>query len=165
MNFTKEEVIEISKKYGPSLLVDSALDGTRVMLALSSNESSYGTNCEPRREPAYDTGGKIYLNNAQQKKLVDEFGSPAACSYGPWQMMFINFNTGTPGLLLADLDLLASEFVRFFNSYVIKTREAKTLQDIGQVWNLGHITKTPPSGVVLYCKNLQVAYDANSSSD
>lgn len=157
-NFSKSDVISACQKYGPQLHVEAALDGVKVMMALSSNESSYGANCGPRHEPAYDIGGSLSTGKLQQS-LLAEFGSAAAMSYGPWQMMFINFMGYNPDQLLTDLDACASQLVKFFNSYVIGTRKAESLDDIGQVWNSGHISLTPSSGVLLYCKHLQTAYD------
>lgn len=157
-SFLKSNVLEACKTYGPQLHVAEGLDGVKVMAAIASNESSYGANCGPRHEPAYDRGGSLSTGKLQAS-LLDEFGSAAASSYGPWQMMFINFTGYTPSQLLTDLDACASEFVRFFNSYVIETRKAESLDDIGQVWNDGHVSLVPSPGVLVYCKNLQTAYD------
>lgn len=158
-NFLKSDVMAACEKYGPSLLVNSDLDGKRVMAAISSNESSFGANCGPRHELSYDVGG-IYAKSKLQIALLSEYGEDAAKSYGPWQMMFINFVGYTPHQLLIDLDICASQFVKFFNSYVIGAKKAENLDDIGQVWNAGHISIVPSSGVLLYCKNLQTAYDS-----
>src|SRR6185503_13131681 len=160
MNFSKEQILEACRTYGPSLLVVSGISGPRVMAALASNESSYGLNCGPRHEPAYDVNGAIYKSNPLQRNLVKEFGSAAACSYGPWQMMYINFKGALPSELQNDLTLLAQEFVHWFNTYVIKIRHAETVEQIGQVWNLGHITKEPQPGVLRYTQDLQKAYDS-----
>jgi hypothetical protein len=140
------------------LNVPSNLDGIKVMAAIASNESSFGANCGPRHEPAYDVGGSLSSGTLQQN-LLSEYGSDAACSYGPWQMMFDNFTGYSPAQLLTDLQGCAVEFVRFFNSYIIGSKNAQSLSDIGQIWNSGHIYTTPSIGVATYCSNLQKAYD------
>jgi hypothetical protein len=74
-------------------------------------------------------------------------------------MMFINFPPGTtPGELYTRLDLLGSAFVSFFNSYVVGTRHAVTIADVGQVWNAGHVSLSPAPSVQVYVQHLQEAY-------
>lgn len=122
-------------------------EGQRVMLAIAAVESGGGDiqyaghNCGPRQEPAYSSGGHLAVGT--QALLNARYGDTiAAASHGPWQMMFGNFTPETQqaiaGTTVTLLDY-AREFVRFFNSYVIRTRHAATLDEFGQVWNLGHI--------------------------
>lgn len=159
-SFAKADVLAACTKYGPLLHLSSALDGPSVMEAIAMNESSMGVNCGPRHEPAYDTGGRYCVG--RQAQLVTAFGSAAAASYGPWQMMFQNFmNSRTPAQLLIDLDACAQDFVTFFNDYVVGVRHAVTISDIGQVWNSGHIARPPavPSpNVMTYVDHLQSNY-------
>lgn len=158
-SFDRDRVFAVCRHYGPELNVGPDLDAIRVALAIASNESSVGANCGPRHEPGYDVDGAIWRNSALQQKLVTEFGPAAACSYGPWQMMFINFEHGiSPSDLLSDLDLCARNFVKFFNGYVIATRKAVSLGDIGQVWNAGHVRAIPSPDVERYCEHLATAY-------
>jgi hypothetical protein len=156
MNFAKADVLAMCNLYGPNLKLDPAgeLDGRGVMAAIASNESSLGANCGPRHEPAYDVGGSLAQGKAQQL-LLERFGAAAACSYGPWQMMFDNFVTEDPGVLETELEICAHEFVEFFNRYVIGVRRAVTLADVGEVWNLGHIAPDPG-----YTVKLHLAYGA-----
>lgn len=161
-SFQREDVLDSCALFGSMLNLPTGIDRRKIMAAIASNESSTGANCGPRREPAYDVGGSL-STRPQQAAALKKYGSVAPCSYGPWQMMFVNFSpeaqnkiaTGTVGI-----DDYALEFVKFFNAYVIGARKAKTLQDIGQVWNLGHISQNPPASVVDYCKKLHSAYDA-----
>lgn len=154
----------IAAKYGPMLNLPAGLDGVHLMIALAINESSLGRDVGPRHEPAYDVGGSVYQNSEQQRSLVDKYGSAAACSYGPWQMMFINFAQSITPDQLSDFDLCAREFVRFFNSYVIRTRKADTLSEVGQVWNGGHVFQAElPAGIANYVKKLQENYDSAPS--
>lgn len=159
VSFPKQEVLDCCDQYGSMLHLPAGLDGRKVMAAIASNESSTGANCGPRHEPSYDVGGTL-AKGLQQTVALAHFGSRAACSYGPWQMMFVNFSGVAPDRLNTDIDACALGFVKFFNSYVIAARHAQTLKDIGQVWNFGHMTPTPPAGVANYCQKLQAAYDA-----
>lgn len=163
-SFPKAAVLAACQQYGSQLKVPSGLDGARVMQAIASNESSLGADCGPRHEPAYEANGALWARKAMARLLAqyppvgDPPQSPAACSYGPWQMMFLNFENATPGQLETDLDLCAQNFVRFFNAYVIGEMKAETLADIGEIWNEGH------EGVdVAYVTRLQAAYDAAGS--
>lgn len=165
-SFAKGDVLVACASYGLQLLVVASLDPVKVAKAIASNESSFGYNCGPRHEPAYEATGALWARKAMTPLLVQypPVGippqSPAACSYGPWQMMFCNFQGCTPQQLLTDLDLCASEFVRFFNLYVIQEKNAQTLEDIAEVWNEGHETTNPDLGVLSYYHHLQAAYNA-----
>lgn len=162
-SFSCKDVLEKCQKYGPNLHVPAPLEGPRVMWAIAGNESSFGANCGPRHESSYDTGGSTWERSDLQKSLVLKYGSDAACSFGPWQMMYINFSgADTPTQLTTDLDALAVEFVRFFNKFVIQIRHAETLQEIGMVWNSGHISEEPSPVVAAYCTKLQNNYNASN---
>ena len=157
-SFLRADVLAACIRYGPQLQGPAGLDPVRLMAALSFNESSIGANCGPRHEPVFDVGG-AYGDGPIMRPLLDEYGSAAACSYGPWQMMLCNYGRAyTPSQLLTDLQANAEEFVRFFNLNVLKHRGAKTLNDVGQVWNSGHIVSAPSPGVSAYCQRLQEAY-------
>ncbi len=157
ISFPKEQVLAACQKYGPLLLVPSDLDGIRVMAAIAQVESTMGMNCGPRFEEAYFDGGKFC--GPEQKHLNDEFGYDAASSFGPWQLMFINCPGYTPDELKKDLNCCARAFVAHFNNYVIRGKGAKTLEEIGMVWNGGHIfTGMIPMGVEHYCMDLEQAY-------
>jgi hypothetical protein len=159
VTFPKQEVLDCCAQYGPMLKLPAGLDGRKVMASIASNESSTGANCGPRHEPAYDVGGAL-SKGSQQANALEEFGSAAACSYGPFQMMFVNFSGVRPDQLNTDIDLCVQGCGSFFNAYVIGARHAQTLTDIGQIWNCGHKTDSPSAGVALYCQHLQAAYDA-----
>jgi hypothetical protein len=163
-SFPHGDVLAVCAQYGPQLHVQAGLDPVRVMAAIASNESSMGVNCGPRHEPAYEANGAAWARAAMAPLLAkyppvgSPPQSPAACSYGPWQMMFVNFQNCTPDQLLSDIDACALNFVRFFNGYVIATKKASNLAEIGEVWNTGRITSDPA-----YVAKLQAAYDAAAS--
>lgn len=160
ISFPQLEVIGACVTFGPQLSVPSPLNGEAVMQAIASNESSLGANCGPRYEPAYGEGGR-YANAA----LLSQYGDAAASSHGPWQMMFENFSPEAQQAIAdgsADVTAFAQEFVRFFNSYVIRIRGAANLNEIGQVWNGGHVfASSPPVGVTVYCTKLARAYESS----
>lgn len=162
MSFEKADVIRTCEEYGKQLQVPYPIDGIALMKAIAQVESSMGLNCK-RHEPAYDTDGQVWKGSREQQALVKEFGSDAACSFGPWQVMFLNVPTwfvppATPEQMETDLDVCARAFVEFFNRYVIRTRQASTVPEIGQVYNGGHIFKEVPAGVQRYCDQLAKAY-------
>lgn len=164
-SFDQVDVLQQCRYYGVELELPPAagLDGDRVMTAIADNESSRGANCGPRHEPAYEADGAPWARAAMAPLLLawppvgDPPQSPAACSYGPWQMMFVNFSEGAQQTIMAGtatVEMYASEFVRYFNSYVMSQRP-ESLAEIGQIWNMGH--KAPDTA---YTDKLQAAYDA-----
>ena len=134
-SFPSDQVLAACAQYGPQLQVPDGLDPVKVMTAIAGNESTVGANCGPRHEPAFDVGG--LFATGQQAALLATYGSAAACSYGPLQMLFPNFN-----------------------HYVITVRQAANLEQIGMCWNAGHVMTNPGPGVVAYCQQLQSNYDA-----
>jgi hypothetical protein len=158
-SFPKMDVLAACAKCGPVLKVPTELDGERVMAALASNESSTGNDCGPRHEPAYDVGGSVWASSPAQRALVAQYCRLGASSFGPWQLMLINYPGFSPVELEINLDDCARGCVSHFNSYVAHF-EPKNLTEIGQIWNLGHKTVNPPTGVIKYCADLQKAYDS-----
>lgn len=150
-------VLALCRKYGPQLITVAGLDSARVMAAIAANESSIGANCKPRYEASYDIGGTNY--RAEQIGLVKRFQHAACCSYGPWQMLPCNAQQFTPSQLYADPELCAQAFVAFFNRYIVRTRQARTLEQIAQVYNSGSIHLNPPAGVLRYMDEARANYD------
>lgn len=163
LSFPAKDVIAASKFYGHLLKLPGDLDGARVMLAIAAVESGgadpvhAGHNCGPRLEPAYDEGGSFFLRSAIQQRLVEQHGSKAAMSYGPWQMMFCNCSEGlSPQELEANLQTCATEFVRQFNRFAARWNFAN-LDQVGQVWNTGR--EIPDHD---YTSKLERAYEATA---
>lgn len=160
--FPQIDVAASCQQFGPDLAVSPDLNGAAVMLGIAAVESGggdvkfAGRNCGPRQEPAYSAGGS--LAHGTQAALNSEYGDAiAAASHGPWQMLFGNFSTETQIAIAAGTVVLpdyAREFVRFFNSYVVRVRRARTLEEMGSVWNLGHIGPDPA-----YTGKLTKAYE------
>jgi hypothetical protein len=162
VSFPQSEVLALCAEYGPQLRVDLVIDpplvGKYVMGAIAWNESALGADCTPRHEPAWDLGG-VYAGEPEQAALLKEYGRAAASSYGPWQLMFYNCPGFTPDELTSDADACARCFLAYFNGY-IQRKGAITLEQIGQAYNLGHVTEDPPESVQQYTKNLALHYTA-----
>lgn len=162
VSFPQSEILALCSEYGSQMTIDLHVDppvvGRYCMAAIAWNESSLGMNCTPRHEPAWDFGG-IYAENPQQMNLLHLYGSAAAYSYGPWQLMFYNCAgmQFTPDELTKDPDACARCFLSYFNGYV-QRKGAITLEQIGQVYNGGHVSESPSANVAAYTKNLALHY-------
>lgn len=157
--YKSEDVISVCLEIGDLLKVPEQLDGRQVMLAMAAVESGgadpnfAGHNCGPRHEPAYDVNGAFWTVSPIQQQLMKDHGFGAACSYGPWQMMFCNFSEGyKPEQLRNDLHLCAVEFIRQFNRFAARW-DFKSLEEIGEVWNRGSKKPDPD-----YTNKLAAAY-------
>ena len=166
VSFPNSAVRAVCTGLAPQLKgVPASLDAGRVMLAIAAVESGgndpneAGNDCDPRHEPAYDAGGGFYNKSAIQRSLVALNGSGAACSYGPWQMMFCNFAPGTTIGSLGDLNALALNFVRWFNICVPR-HTPSNLDEIGEIWNSGTIRPDPA-----YVAKLAQAYAATGDPE
>lgn len=161
IKFPHDEVVSVCQKYGSLISVASPLDGVKIMKAIAMSESTMGFDCGPRYESAYDNHG-VYSRNAAQASLLRQFGRDAACSYGPWQMMLVNCGGYTPTQMNTNLDDCGLAFLSHFNSYVVRGWDASTIQEIGQVWNGGHIFRLtePSERIKRYCEDLQRNYEA-----
>ena len=114
------------------------MDIPRFLYALSAIESSYGRFNLPRHEPAFARGGRYF-----QHELDRQFGDLAACSLGPWQIMFPNAHKIMKGHVkpmdfLADdgLNLTSAVASALWLDYEIG-RGATTLEQIADAWNTG----------------------------
>lgn len=157
MNYTKEQIAAACATYGPQLNLPAEIDGAQLLWAISGQESSFGANCTPRHEPAFDAGG-MYSRTQPMPRLLEKFGSAAACSYGPWQIMLANAADTSPEVLLSDLDAAAKATVAFINSFVLGHRQAKTVEQIAETYNSGHISLNPAPGVLKYLTNVAHTY-------
>lgn len=122
------------------------------MAAIAWNESSCGADVKPRYEAAYDFDG-CYGKNSIQAELLRWYGSRAAYSYGPWQMMLCNARGYTPDELEDDPEKAAQAFLGFVNRYIIGVQKAQNLEEILQCYNAGHCTLTPTPGVQRYVED------------
>ena len=161
MAFPTYTIVALCQKYGPSLKLPPGIDGAKLLYALAGNESSFGANCTPRHEPAYDVGGH-YADSSVCRPLLAQFGSAAACSYGPWQLLLANAPQCTPTELMSDADAACAATVAFLNSYVLGLRKAQTVAQIAEIYNSGCLSQHPADGVLRYIRSA-VQYYSNAA--
>lgn len=156
--FTPAQVAAQCQVFGPQLApLPAGVDGTRLLWALSGNESSFGADVTPRHEPAYDVGG-TYAIHAPMPYLLDKYGSAAACSYGPWQVLLANAPDYTP-TDFNDIATAAQATTAFLNS-LLRRFKPQSIAQVGYCWNAGHIPppKEVTPGVARYAVDLAVSY-------
>ena len=161
MNYTPAQVKAASILYGPKLNLMGLTDfsgkplvGSRLMYAISGEESSFGENCGPRFEPRYWNRPVL-----MQITLNAQYGKAAAMSYGPWQLMFAAsvqyYKPIIPAdLLTPDINIHAEGAVAFINEYVIKDQKAADLYDIARIFNSGNKIEPLTPGVSAYIKKV-----------
>ena len=141
-DFTKEQIAAQCRISGPQLVgLPAGIDGAQLLWAMSGNESSFGANCTPRHEPAYDLGGR-YGSNWVMAPLLAKWGRAAACSYGPLQLMFCNAPVGaTP----SDFDDIVKAFAysTAYLNHLLNHWKPGYLAQIGECWNEGHDEGSP----------------------
>lgn len=59
-----------------------------ILAALAEVESTFGSNCRPKYEPAYDVGGGYWTPDNAKKWSWYTYGPIVCCSYSSWQMMY-----------------------------------------------------------------------------
>jgi hypothetical protein len=131
------------------------LDGHNLVKAISMMESSGGKNCQPRHEKAYCTG--IYSKSAAMVRLTTLYGHSSHCSFGPWQLMFVNCPAGMNPAQMHD----AQECARATSDFLVRLNirlRPQTVEQWGQLYNGGHIGASNP-GVNAYVGMLQKYYD------
>lgn len=162
MGFSKQALAAECRILGPQVKpLPAGVDGAQLLWALAGVESSFGQNTKPRHEPAYDVGGRY--DNAVMQPLLERWGSAAACSYGPLQIMLVN----APGYVPADFDDLPTAMrasLSFLNRQ-LRSRKPQTLAEIGQVWNSGRIASQPSAAVQDYIRKLTASYAVAMPSD
>ena len=157
MNFTQQQIADMCRVYGPQLTnLPSGIDGAQLLWAISGNESSFGENCAPRHEPAFDVSG-IYGGTPAMRPLLAAYGSAAASSYGPWQILFCNCPAGYSPSYGDDLDKAAQATVRYLNMLLARWT-CSSLADVGECWNAGHPMLNPSAGVARYVHDLAGNY-------
>jgi hypothetical protein len=157
--FSHQEIADACRQFGPQLApLPEGVDGSRLLWALSGNESSFGANSKPRHEPAFDAGG-LYGDGAAMRTLLAKFGRAAACSYGPWQMMFCNAPSDFTPASFGDLHQAAQAAVDQLNRFLRKYKP-QSLAEIGECWNAGHPIEHLSAGVARYVQQLSGNYAA-----
>lgn len=120
-------------------LLDAAgslgLDAFALLHMLGGVESSFGAEAHRARyEKAYDVGGRYF-----SPELTARFGRDAACSYGPFQIMFVNaWATDTAVTPNDMLDPLIAGFIscEYLNKRLRRDRPS-TPAAVLDMWNTG----------------------------
>lgn len=144
MSFTKQQIADACRRHAADVdlaLLCGGYNPADLLWAICGNESSFGANCNPRHEPAFDVGG-TYAKAPKQAALLGKYGSLAACSYGPMQVMLVNAPDGTAPNDFADLDKAIAAGAYALNN-LLRHNLPKTLREIGACYNGGHV----PTGV------------------
>lgn len=143
MNFTRQQIADACRAHAGDL--DASLldgyDAAQLLWAICGNESSFGANCSPRHEPAFDVGG-TYAAAPAQAALLKAFGSLGACSYGPMQVMLVNAPAGYSPNDFDDVDKAIAAGA-YALGRLLAHNKPTTLAQIGACYNGGHV----PSGI------------------
>ena len=157
---SRKETLRAIKVYASDLKVPSPLKSELVLAAIAHNESNYGKDNVPRHEPAYDHGGRY-----ADKVAIEEYGRDAACSWSPWQIMYVNAKAmgfeGAPKDL-SDPHVALPFVIKFINKEIINRQKAMTMQDIARAYNSGSIHGDAVKG---YVGNVLLAYDGQETKD
>jgi hypothetical protein len=128
----------LCRTYGAFLLnLPADVEGPKLLWALAGNESDFGSNAVPRHEQGYCYGGRYFDHN-----LTKQFGCHAHCSYGPFQIM-AEF---APGFTVTELNEDAEKATQASLGFLNRKLEhfkPKLLDEIGEIWNTGHIAPDP----------------------
>lgn len=137
----------------------AGVDPARLLWAFCGNESSFGKNCTPRHEPAYDHAG-VYGRVPVQAALLAAYGAAGACSYGPMQLMLVNAPAGTHPEAFSD-PVAALTFSTAALNKTIRYHKPYFLAELAMCWNAGHIIVGKPSpGVAAYVAQFLRNYEA-----
>jgi hypothetical protein len=141
-SFSPTLLAAVCRRCGPSVgPLPPNVDGAQLLWALSGVESSFGKDCTPRHEPAYDVGG-TYAKHYPVNVLLSRYGAAAACSYGPLQLMLCNAPLTFSPSSFDDLSLAMQASVAFLNG-LLRHWKPQSLDEIGECWNAGHETPDP----------------------
>lgn len=148
----------IKEKAAGLQLAGTDIEGEVLLAAICYGESTFGRNNQPRREPAYCPGGVYYENSEEVQEAYARFGQDAACSWGPWQILFITARElgydGEPQAL-TDPQVTIDWVIKFINKRIL-ARGCKTLEKIADAYNSGSCKDAHvPSG---YIRKLVSAY-------
>jgi hypothetical protein len=161
LNYPKSEIAGICLLYGAQLELEGTDDeggqklpivGSQLLFAIAGRESTFGANCKPRLEPAYDLNGRYFKQDTRQRMLYALFGQDAAKSWGPWQVMLCNAAGYKPDEMGRDPKKACDAAVKFLNRFVFGVRGARTLSQILDTYNSGTWRDQESPGVKEYIK-------------
>lgn len=119
------------------LTLPNGIHAELLLKAIAKVESTYGQNTTPNHESAYDWGGRY-----ADRTLLQAHGALAACSYGPWQVMFPNCVRVLPDVQPFDL-LISPETgllcaVLWIQDEIVGRQKAQTIEQIADAYNSGN---------------------------
>ena len=140
-----QQIAAACREFGPQVgPLPAGVDGTQLLWAMSGVESSFGKNCTPRHEPAYDKGG-VYGSHVPlcgPTGLLAVYGALGASSFGPWQVMLANVPGAAAPELFNGLEYACRVSCAVLNG-MLRRLQPKSLAEIGECWNAGHVTADP----------------------
>ena len=131
---------------GLKIPAGSDMDPRALLIAMTANESSWGTDCAPRFEPGYYRGGAYFLKPANDwlRDLVRRYGQCAAMSWGPWQIMYpVAYELGYKGSAhahpwgLYEPEISLHWVIEYLNRRVFAAG-ALTVAQVGDAYNTGN---------------------------
>ncbi|HTV07801.1 MAG TPA: hypothetical protein VMD97_01995 [Candidatus Aquilonibacter sp.] len=141
--FSRQEIADVCRKLGGTVgPLPSHIEGWQLLWAITGNESSFGADCTPRHEPAYDVGGE-YSRDPSQAHLLALYGPAAACSYGPMQVMLVNAPPCTTPESFDDLETAMRAGIYALNR-MLQRFQPQSVAQVGFCWNGGHIANLNP---------------------
>lgn len=146
---TNVAILNAIEAHAPGLNCPAGLDARAVLAAITYPETNWGRRYKAALfEQAYYRGGKFYKDHV--KTLVQEYESLAACSWGPWQILFVAAReTGYQGdpWGLVDPATSCAAVVTLLNKRCFNTwaaapdpalvEPAATIAQVGDMWNSG----------------------------
>jgi hypothetical protein len=159
-SYPPDQVAAFCAQWAPSLQTSlpPSIDAATLLYAFTGNESSFGANCTPRHEPAFDVGGP-YAEAPSQAPLLVKFGAAGACSYGPFQIMLCNCPAGTTPDEMGQLDIAFMCSVTFMKKQFLRF-VPNDVRSCGAIWNCGHVPRPGEwlPGVTKYANDLLANY-------
>ena len=152
MTYTRQQIAAVCQKLAPSLgPMPEGVDAAQLLWSLAGNESSFGLQCQPRHEAAYDIGGR-YATHDPMPTLLRQYGSHGAMSYGAWQVMLCDAPSGYSPSTFIDIHMQGKACVYVLNG-IFRRFNPTTLAEIGSAYNSGH-----PSSDPAYTDKLAISY-------
>lgn len=153
----KQSLLQIIKADSWRMIDVPGIDKNMLLLALAGKESSFGVNNVPRHEKAYDKEGRYYKLSEHLRASVRRYGLMAACSWSPWQIMYIaacEMNYKGHPVKLIDAETSLPYVIRFINERIIE-KGANTLELIADAYNSGtHLDKNVPTDYIESLKKI-----------
>ena len=135
----KGELRTLCTDLAPSLETPPYMDGAALLRALAQVESSGGAQAIPRFERAYSIGGYYYRRSKAVRELWAKWGDWAACSYSPWQILFVVATElgydGSPAHL-REPSVAGKYVVRYLNRRIFN-RGARSVAQVADGYNSG----------------------------